>query len=361
MNDKLRVGIFTDDYKPLIGGIGRHIQELINENNYLKLVEFIVFSPGTYPNLYSSKFKNIGYSLKLNSQIKEIIKKNKIDIAHFHGGPGGVFLFRKLPIKVVYTCHHTYWQQIHYLNRQWWKFPFMLAEIFSYRLADKVIAVSEDTQSILINMYGINTEKSRVIYSGIRISQKISTKKSWRPTNNIIYIGRIDSRKGINFLISSMKELNKMNKDIHLDVVGDGKIRTELKKYAEKNNLNILFHGRLIDKDIDNLCKNAAIQVIPSIFEGFGLVALEAMSKGLLVIATDTDGLRGIINNGVNGYLVKYGENKKLAQLIIKGLTNPKTSTRLVKNAEADTKQLKYSWSTTLKSTVKTYEEIKTI
>jgi len=362
---KINVGVFAYDFFPIFGGQGRHIYEIYRQNRIHKKVNMYIFSPNVnslknhisiFPETKKSKFKNIELSFQINKKIENLIEKYDLDIVHIHGGPGGLFLFKKLRVPTMYTVHHTYWQQYHYIKSQSWKYLFYLFEKKSYQFADKIICVSEDTKRIIHDHYSIDTTMLEYIPNGIDLNYFRSLKKLHDHSKEIIYVGRIDKRKGVDFLIRSMRLVTKKDPDITLHIVGEGSVKSNLERYSKANKLPIIFHGRLSDKEVDTLYENIAIQVVPSIFEGFGLSVLEGMGRGVPVIATNSDGIRGIIKHCYSGLLIPYNNEQILANRIIFLVNNETMRKELVQNADSELG--KYNWDDIYQKTIVHYDKL---
>jgi glycosyltransferase involved in cell wall biosynthesis len=360
---KLTVGVFTHDFFPYVGGQGRHVYELYKQNSIYKKVDFIVFSPtknnlpghvALFPETLNSKLKNIDFSYKLHRRIKGLIKEYNLDIIHVHGGPGGLFFIKSIYIPVVFTCHHTYWQQSHYIKKQLWKKGFIPFERKGYKKASKVICVSSASQNILFNKYNINKNKMYIIPNGIDFEIFKLVGNNSKNLKDILYVGRIDERKGIKFLIESMPLLKKIDPDIKLHVVGEGKLKNELKQYVSNLQLKVTFHGFLPDKDLNKLYEKIAVQIVPSIFEGFGITVLEAMAKGVPVIATKVDGITDIITSNNNGRLVNYGDKNGLACAISSLILDIRTRNNMVNKGHELLP--KYEWEGIYDRTVGIYQ-----
>lgn len=356
----IKVGIFTYDFFPYIGGQGKHIYELYKQNLKDKKVNMLFFSPNInsfknhipiFPSSKTNPLKHIYFSLKLNNSIESIIKKYDLDIAHLHSGPGGLFLLRKLSIPTVVTAHHTYWQQQHYIISQKWKYFFVEFEKKTYQLADAIICVSKDTKNTLLNHYNINPCRLYHIPNGI-IGKDLKKGKG----KDILYIGRLDKRKGLDFLFGSMTIVNRENPNIKLHVIGEGKDKVKLIKKSKKNNLNIEFYGYVEEKKLDKIYEKCSVQIVPSLFEGFGIAVLEGIVKRLAIIATDTEGIRELIINDYNGRLIKYGDKKALADSILEVQGKSLLREKYIKNA---TKNLvNYSWPNIYSRTISIYEKL---
>ncbi len=138
----------------------------------------------------------------------------------------------------------------------------------------------------------------------------------------IIFVGRFADFKGIPFLIDSFSQLIIDNYDARLYLVGDGDEESKIRKKVSALNLekHVIFFG--YQKNTLSYIKNADLLVLPSNNEPFGRVLLEAMNIGTPVIGTKSGGIPEIIEDGINGLLVDYGDIEALKISIIKILKN---------------------------------------
>jgi len=135
------IGIFTHDlypYKPW--GQGRYVYDLVNHLRKSCSRNIFVFSPSIgirdpmhiqiFPGSHSTIGKNITFSIKSAYIIEGLVKRHNLGIVHFQGGPGGLFLIKKLSVPLIYTVHHTYYQQSTYIKSQRWKkLPLFMGKI----------------------------------------------------------------------------------------------------------------------------------------------------------------------------------------------------------------------------------------
>lgn len=155
--------------------------------------------------------------------------------------------------------------------------------------------------------------------------ETITPKASLRPTekngNNLLFIGNLEPRKGIGYLIDAFALMCSVKKDVLLTVVGGGRedYRRKLIRKTEKCGISdrIKFEGRISENDKIDLLNSADIFVFPSLLEGLGLVIREAMSYGLPVIAFDNSAMGYSIQSGTNGILVKNKNTKELYRAIL--------------------------------------------
>lgn len=357
------IGVFTYDFFPIIGGQGKHTYELYKQNQKDKQIRLLFFSPNQnnlhnhislFPFAKKNPLKHLYFSLQLNIFLPIIIKVYHLDGIHLHAGPGGIFLLTKQSVPTIVTAHHTYWQQQKFIRTQKWKYMFYGLEKKTYEVADKVICVSSDTQKTINTMYHIPQEKLSCIPNGVTPISSYTQPKS--QSDNMLYVGRIDKRKGVDFLLDAMKLVQQYNPKITLHVVGEGGERVALEEKTKKNNLPVKFYGYMNESGLQNMYKNIFLQVVPSIFEGFGISVLEAMANHTAVIATDTDGIRGIIKNNITGKLVQYGNVYELAENILELHKNISLRNRLVQNASQELSN--FFWPNIYSQTIDIYDKL---
>jgi len=150
-----------------------------------------------------------------------------------------------------------------------------------------------------------------------------------RAGNRVVFIGRLDQWKGVDFLIQAFKTLLADGVPAHLDILGDGPDRDKLQQQAADLGLqdDITFHGAV--HGVAPYLQQASLFVLPSLSEGMPNVVLEAMACGLPVIATRVGGIVDIIDNGENGLLVEAQHAEQLCEAIKEVLTNKELAQRL--------------------------------
>jgi glycosyltransferase involved in cell wall biosynthesis len=275
-------------------------------------------------------FKQMGVSIWLYFNGRQIISGYHLDKLNVHAGPGGVLVVRKLPVPVIVTCHHTYWQQYTHIKSQFWKRIFLPFELRTYRIADRIICDCEDTKRVLIERYGISVKKISVIHCAVD-PEKFHFKGLPKASNSVLYIGRLAKRKGIEFLIRSMPLVVRTVPDARLLVGGKGSCLEKMKSLVRHLELegNVSFLDFVPEDQLNTLYNQAQCVVVPSVFEGFGITVIEALAAGTRVVGTDVDGIREILKRGEYGRLVPYGDSQALAEAIIAELNEPKRAGEL--------------------------------
>lgn len=356
MNDKNKnIGVFSFDFFPVYGGMGRHLYE-----TYLKAYKnnkkITIFSPNknnvsihkTIFNFLDKSKNTLLFSFLLNLKIDKFIDSYNLGIVHFHTGPGGLIITKKPNAKMICTVHHTYYQQQKYVPYQKWKYLLYLLERKMYKNTDKIIAVSDDTKNVLIENYKIKPNKIIVIPNGVDFKRFRKIKGIKKIKNSLLYVGRLDKRKGIDFLIKTIPLVKEKIHDVKLFVIGKGKTQDKLEKFIEKNELqeNVKFLGFVPDEDLPKWYNKCKLTVVPSVFEGFGISVIESLACGTTVIGTNTDGIKTIIKN--KQFLIPYGDKEKLAEKIAFLLKN---------KSKIDFNKNNYFWDNIAKKTLEVYNE----
>jgi glycosyltransferase involved in cell wall biosynthesis len=216
--------------------------------------------------------------------------------------------------------------------------PFL--EPISFKRADKIIAVSDDTRVDLIQKLKIDPSKICVLRHGTNPTDYIFPEEELMEIRKrldligkpfVLFVGRLEARKGPDVLIEAVSEVLK-TLDIGLILAGSGDSKPYLNLAAKKNILEkIRFLGFVDDVILHKLYAACDLFVFPSRMEGFGLVALEARAAGKFIVASNVGGIPEAVPSGA-GILVPPEEPLALANAIIKALSErhidlPKTQT----------------------------------
>ncbi|MBX5326792.1 MAG: glycosyltransferase family 4 protein [Candidatus Bathyarchaeia archaeon] len=232
--------------------------------------------------------------------------------------------------------------------------------------ADKVIAVSQFTKNTLTSAYHVPLQKIHVIHNGIYPEQYTCTKTEIEETKHnlnienalaILYVGRLEQRKGIIYLLEAFAHLAK-DYTCKLVIAGDGN-QTQLKQHAQTLGIKekIIFTGKVDNNTLKRLYNICDVFVLPSLLEGFGLTILEAMAAGKPVVATNVGGIPEIMKNNVHGKLVEPKNPRQLSTAIRFFLENPKTSRKIGEHNRKYVKE-RFSWAKTAKETTLLYETL---
>ncbi|PJC48100.1 MAG: hypothetical protein CO034_00175 [Parcubacteria group bacterium CG_4_9_14_0_2_um_filter_35_11] len=179
-----------------------------------------------------------------------------------------------------------------------------------------------------------------------------------RKVINILFVGRIEKRKGLIYLLKAFEILRKKYQNIRLIVVGEGEKRGEMEDFVKENNiLDVFFEGEIQEKDLPKYYRTADICCFPSIYgEAFGIVLLEAMASARPIVAFANRGYKEVLVGKGSNFLVKPkdigGLVKKLEILIQSKETRKEIGSWGREEAE------KYSWSKIAQRTLNFYDKV---
>ena len=202
---------------------------------------------------------------------------------------------------------------------------------------------------------GVNTQS----YNTVEDDLKEFRKKFALPEEKIVlYVGRLVYEKGIHVLINAVpKVLQKV--DAKFIIVGSGYMKEQLLNIVRSMGLDhkVLFEGFVDEESLLKLQKCADVSVVPSLFEPFGIVALEAMAAKSPVVASDTGGLSEIIDHDINGVKVFPNNPDSLAWGITKVLLDDDYRKSIRENAYKTVLE-KYDWEKIAQQTKRIYEGV---
>ena len=163
-----------------------------------------------------------------------------------------------------------------------------------------------------------------------------------RKQNQLLYVGTIEPRKGLSYLINAIKLIKGEIEDYKLIIVGKVKdidYYNKILKEIEDNNLNVYFSGFISDEELKKLYSESDIFVFPSLQEGFGMSLNEAMSYGLPVVCFNNSAMPYSVNE-TNGILVENKNSEKFSDAILKIMKDNTLRDNLSKGALQHAKNL---------------------
>ena len=190
-------------------------------------------------------------------------------------------------------------------------------------LSTKIIAVSEAVKRSLIQ-HSIAEARIDVLHNSIDLSMFLAPyhsseiRKEYGIPEHVflfLYIGRLIYQKAIDILIEAFK---KIDTEVYLLIVGQGKDRDTLEREVKKNNLEkrVIFAG--VRSDIPRLLSSSDCFVLPSRYEGLPLVLIEALAAGVAIIVSDFEAAKEIITHEKNGLIVPREDVEALVQAMIR-------------------------------------------
>jgi len=327
----------------------------------------------TYPNLIEWLGTMSGYfsePLAFGMRAYDLIRNStgsKYDIVHDNQTMAyGILKIQELGLPVVETIHHPVTidrdlaiQSATSLKdklglRRW--FSFINMQIKVARRLSYTITVSQTASQHIANTFGIPEDKLRVIHNGIDTDIFSPSPKTNRIENRLlVVISRDTAVKGLKYMLEALAELRQKH-PLELIVVAKGTDNKATQRLI--NTLGIRDYVKFIDEidtaELVHQYRMASIVVIPSIYEGFGLPAAEAMSCGVPVVSTTAGALPEVVGDA--GILVPPADVKALMEAISALVINPDKRKHLSQIGRKRILQ-KFNWRNTAKRTVDVYTE----
>jgi len=266
---------------------------------------------------------------------------------------------RKRKIPSVLTCHSVHksggiWRLIYR--------PIVSA----MKRANRVIAVSGAAKGFCVAL-GVPDDKIEVIPNGVDLSifntdvdgSAMRTKLGVKQEPLVATAIRLVKRKGPKHLVNAFSKVLKAIPNAKLAIAGGGaeaaSLRTQIKKLGMERSVFML--GKLQREQVARLMAAADVFVLPSLFESFGLVLLEAMAVGTPVVCTQTQGALEIVENGKDGLVVPPGDDDALAGAVVRALSDKQLAEHLKTNG-LKTVHERFSWEKTAKKTLALYKTV---
>ena len=359
-------------------GVGRYIRNLVK---WLKKIdkknEYTLFSPNLR-----------WHSLKEQILLPGVLEKENFDLVHFPYF--SVPFFYKKPF--IVTIHDLTINHFSTGKASTLPFPIYLLKHAGYRFilgqtikrAKKIIVPSKTTKKEILDHFKADPEKIAVIYEGVDKKFKVQSSKFkvqtqklklLRPKQYFLYVGNAYPHKNLEKLLRAFLRLKVQprtrtssvqgrgsrfkakTKNLKLVLVGKSdyfyrRLRTTVSKMEIRN--EVVFYGQADDKELSWLYQNAIALILPSLMEGFGLTALEAMACGCLVLASDIPALREVCGEAAiyfDPYNVQEMEGK-----MEDVLTHDDKEQYQRRIREGKERAKMFSWKKMAEETLKVYE-----
>lgn len=279
-------------------------------------------------------------------ELIRIIEREQIDIVHCHNPNGGVLgrlaagMSKRRPF-VIYTAHGFHFFKGAPLKNWLFYYP---VEKFLARFSDVIITINHEDykraekfhykkngSAELIPGVGVDLqtfqpigamENDEVMYDSLRSQWGIP-----RDGFHIVSAGELNHNKNHKVVIQALAEIE--NKNIYYSICGEGPCRTEIQELITTYGLSGQVFLRGYRNDMEQIWRTADLSIFPSIREGMGMAALEAMASGVPIVVADNRGSREYIVDNVNGLVCNARSKKAFAEAIQFMYENPLERERL--------------------------------
>ncbi|MFZ4728793.1 MAG: glycosyltransferase family 4 protein [Pseudanabaena sp.] len=391
----MRILALAWEFPPrIIGGISRHVAELypeiVKRGHEVHLITVAVergASVETVDGIHVYRI-SVGVNndffqwvVQMNASMlnfaREFLSKNSMDLIHAHDWlveESAIAITNEFQIPLVTTIHATEYGRCNGIHNDTQRYIHH-KEIRLTQASQRVIVCSEYMRGELQRALDCPAEKTDVVYNGLSVErwQNITAEHQYdlvalkaqyaKPEEAIIYfVGRITYEKGIYILLNAMpKVIAAMNDQVRLVIIGTGDAYSILlQRQAWDLGIyhKVLFTGFMADADFWKFQKVANCAVFPSLYEPFGIVALESFAAKIPLVVSDTGGLPEVVRNQVTGIVTRVNDADSLAEGIIEILHNPEHAKTLVNNAQADLKE-SFAWDKLAEQTEAVFLKVK--
>lgn len=333
------------------------------ENNKEKFVDYV-------KDIYIVPMQRdiqLKFDLKSIKEIRKVLKKIKPDIVYLHsskaGALGRIALLFNFKVKILYNAHGWYFNaQIS--NKK--KKIFELIEKILAIKTNKIINISKSEYESALKYKIASKKKMCIIENGIDFTKfkdsdkyRNETRKKFNIKDNetvIGVVGRLSEQKDPVTMIKAFKEIYKEKNNVKLMYVGSGELEEPIKQFAKANNIldRVIITGWV--NDVEQYIPAFDIAILPSKWEGFGLVLIEYMACNKPIVASDVGGIANIIQNNNNGLLFETGNEKELSNKIIYLIDNENIKNNIIR--ENIGYQEKYKIKNLVKKHAKLFKEL---
>jgi len=336
----------TQRFAPAVGGVESHVYHLAMElakanvsievfttdlqrdTPFTRLNGGLVPFPFPVRRFRATRFANVPHGLGIVSpSMASAILRARPDVIHAHAYGyfptfvgGFAQLMRGTPL--VVTPHSDAGSPTLSKRLFDWAIP-----AFTIRRAHRVIAVTK-VEAHHLRGLGVHPDRIRVIPNGVDLSEfsGLRRKRQHRDEAELLFVGRVYPRqKGIEHIVKALALLHPRRR-VRLIVIGEDwggveRLRSLARSLGVED--RIVFRGLLSRDEVVRAYASAEVFVLPSLFEPFGIVLLEAMAAGLPIVASKVGGIVDVVEDGKTGLLVPPRNPEALADALERLLSNP--------------------------------------
>jgi glycogen(starch) synthase len=387
----VRVLILSWEYPPLIeGGLARHVRKLAEnlaahgvdvhvlargreESPPEEEVDGVVIHRVREPERPRDLGEFVAWVEHMNADMLaagvELGDRHCFDVVHGHDwlvAVAGDHLAKRFRAPFVVTIHATeYGRHQGHVDRHPQSYIHGVERWMANR-AERVIACSAYMRDHVADIYGLEEERIWVVSNGIDpadlvpVENLAALRRRFADPHErvVLLVGRLVYEKGFHLALEALPDLIERLRTVRFVVAGSGTAEHELREQAGRLGLDGhgAFLGWIGDDVLHSLYRIADLTVVPSIYEPFGLVALEAMASGCPCLVADTGGLREVVPNAEVGLRFRSRDPRSLAAMAERLLTDRELRERLV--AEASEHVLSFDWTDVARQIAALYAEL---
>lgn len=337
---------------------------------------FRIFTPFNLYEMVGTKLgmfpEMVTFSIRAYFKVRELLSNHGFDIIHDNQGLAyGLLLIKTLKTPVVATIHHPLpidtkadltqepsdWEKV----KRILFYPPVMQGVVARRL-DGIITDSESSAHEVSRIFKVPNAKVKMVYPGVDTTVFRGVDGHKKEHGRLIMVGRTgDRKKGILYLLQALRLLKRDDVDIKLTIVDkvnpNDSFALDLIRDYKLDDM-VTFTGRVTTEELVRQYSAAEIAVAPSVYEGFGFPAAEAMACEVPVIATNGGALPEVVKEGETGILVPSQNPYALARAIKQLLEDEQLRRRMGGEGRKRVVQC-FSWEQTAKQVLDVYDEVR--
>jgi glycosyltransferase involved in cell wall biosynthesis len=273
--------------------------------------------------------KHAGFDVNTVKKLTKLVKKEKPDVIHSH-----LYASRYATTAAMLGGVQKRIQTIHTIAQKETTTSGKIINSFFFSHCHLVpVALSDEVQQSIQQVYSLPKEKIPVINNGIHLQQCLpKTDYSLKNKITILHIGRFAEPKNHKMLVKAFSEVSHSHPNVILQLIGDGKLMGEIKEEVDvlgiKNRVEFLG----LQANVFNFLHGADIFILPSVYEGMPMTLIEAMGSGLPIIASNVGGIPDMLTDSYSGLLIDPTV-ENITRSINLLLTNDELREKIGKNA----------------------------
>ena len=368
----MKIAIVSQSYYPRFGGVTEHVhhtaQELRRRGHEVRIVtshfrgtphesEFVHRIGYNVLVPFNRAFVDFTVGLTLKQELREVFAKHDFDVVHTHCP-----FAPSLPVLAILAAHGPQVGTFHFTGGVG-----VLQDMFRgllTQVSDKLDARIAVSRTAATTAQAVVPGEYRVIPNGVdidRFTPVIAPFDEWRDPDkvNLLFVGRLDPRKGLQLLIEAMPEVvSRTRGRARLLVIGDSYLRAHFEASvpsAVRDHVGFL--GHVPREDLPRWYRTGDVFVSPaSGNESFGIVLLEAMASGCPVVASDIAGYRSVVQPDLNGLMFEPGNVGALANTLVTLVDDPER--RRLLSARGRARAMEFAWPRVTDQIETLYREI---
>ena len=324
--------------------------------NPINLFEWLSVNSGGFPEPYT-----------FGKRIKKILKQNlnKYDVIHDNQSLAYELLFFQKKKPLVTTIHHPISLDLSYqlqstndiflklLMRRW--HSFLVMQKFVAKRLKKIVVPSNSSMEDIKEEFHVDKNKMERVMNGIDLNVFYPDSKIQKIPFRLVTVASADvPLKGLDYLLNALSDLAEVYSDISLSIIGEQKKGGHTERLIKKLNLEkrVNFFSNLTQEDLRKTYCEAELAIIPSLYEGFGFAAIEAMACGVPLISSSGGALPEVIKD--TGIIIPPKNVKEIYNSVDYLLSSPHIAKELAEKG-LQRANSKFSWTAIAKQLEKVY------